>query len=64
MSEFDWRSSDTYKKLQAADAPDFAWECLRRNNDYGSEYRTLQNSGSLGPVSSEFRSRWGLSFRS
>lgn len=64
MSEFDWRSSETYKPLQAADAPDFAWECLRRNNDYRTEYRALQNDGSPDAVSSGFRSRWGLSFRS
>ena len=64
MSEFDWRSSETYKKLQAADAPDFAWECLRRNSDYRSEYRTHHDGGASGAVSREFRNRWGLSFRS
>lgn len=64
MSEFDWRSSETYKQLQTADAPDFAWECLRRNMDYRAEYLTLRNSGTPAAVSSEFRSRWGLSFRS
>jgi hypothetical protein len=63
MSEFDWRSSETYQQLQAADAPAFAWECLRRNNDYRNEYRALNSRGSPAAVSDEFRQRWGLSFR-
>src|ERR1700756_108231 len=33
MFEFDWRSPETYAKLQTAEAADFAWECLRRNSD-------------------------------
>lgn len=64
MSEFDWRSSEQYKKLQTAEAADFAWECLRRNNDYRNEYRALHRSGSPVAVSGAFRNRWGLSFRS
>jgi Family of unknown function (DUF6499) len=34
MFEFDWRSPETYAKLQTAEAADFAWEYLRRNSDY------------------------------
>jgi hypothetical protein len=64
MSEFDWRSSESYKQLETADAPDLAWECLRRNGDYQTEYRALSVDGSSGVVNSEFRRRWGLSFRS
>ena len=63
MSEFDWRSPETYKKLQTAEAPDFAWECLRRNDDYRSEYHAFGSTGSTGAVSTGFRHRWGLSFR-
>jgi hypothetical protein len=33
MFEFDWRSPETYAKLQTAEAADFAWEYLRRNSD-------------------------------
>ena len=64
MSEFDWRASEAYGKLQAADSPDCAWECLRRNGDYRNEFRAIQSRGSPDEVSGEFRSRWGLSFRS
>jgi hypothetical protein len=63
MSEFDWRSPEAYAKMQTAEATEFAWECLRRNGDYREEYRRLQSRGSIPEVSSEFRSRWGLSFR-
>jgi hypothetical protein len=62
MSKLDWRSPDAYKSMQKAEAPDFAWECLRRNKDYQSEYRALRSDPTVVPV--QFRSRWGLSFRS
>jgi hypothetical protein len=63
MSEFDWRSPETYGKLQSAEMPDFAWECLRRNDDYRNEYRALESRGPPVTASNGFRSRWGLSFR-
>jgi hypothetical protein len=47
MFEFDWRSPETYAKLQAAQAADFAWECLRRNGGYREDDRTRQNSGPI-----------------
>lgn len=62
MSELDWRSPEAYKRMQAADAPDFAWECLRRNDDYRRECRAFLGGGSV-EVTAEFRRRWGLSFR-
>jgi hypothetical protein len=37
MSEFDWRSADTYLKLQAARATDLAWEFFRRNDGLRKE---------------------------
>jgi Family of unknown function (DUF6499) len=56
MFEFDWRSPETYAKLQTAEAADFAWECLRRNSDYREEYRTRPNmiSGSMRGSASAF----------
>jgi hypothetical protein len=63
MSEFDWRSPESYKNYQAADEPDFAWECLRRNQNYRNEYLALSGNRLRLAVSSEYRRRWGLSFR-
>ncbi|NPV20037.1 MULTISPECIES: transcriptional regulator domain-containing protein [Bradyrhizobium] len=63
MSEFNWRSSESYKKLETADAADFAWECLRRNPDYRQDYSDLLAQDKDGPTDPAFRQRWGLSFR-
>jgi hypothetical protein len=56
MFEFDWRSPETYAKLQTAEAADFAWEYLRRNTDYREDYRTRPNiiSGSMRKSASAF----------
>jgi len=62
MSKLDWRSPEAYKNMQNAEAADFAWECLRRNNDYQTEYRALRADPTV--VTAGFRSKWGLSFRS
>ena len=43
MSEFDWRSADTYLKLQAARATDLAWEFFAAMMDYGRNYCSLQS---------------------
>jgi hypothetical protein len=56
MFEFDWRSPETYAKLQTAEAADFAWECLRRNRDDREDYRMRPNmtSGSICASASAF----------
>jgi hypothetical protein len=64
MSDFDWRSPETYAKMQAAEAADFAWEYLRRSSDYRSDYNFLSISASPADVSGHFRERWWLTFRS
>jgi hypothetical protein len=43
MFELDWRSPETYAKLQNAEAADFAWECRRRSSDYREDHRTSPN---------------------
>ena len=62
MSEFDWRSPTAYKKMQNAEAADFAWEYLRRNSDYQEDYRNRQNIGSNAAADPAFRQRWGFLF--
>ena len=56
MSEFDWRSPETYAKLQTAEAADFACEYLRRNCDCREDYRTRPDmiSGSMRKSASAF----------
>lgn len=62
MPKFDWRSPESYSKVQNADMAGVAWECLRRNPDYQQHYRALANP--LDGAPSSFRQKWGLSFRS
>ena len=63
MSGFNWRSSaDFYNRIEGAEMPGLAWECLRRNRTFQQNYRTAPQSG-IG-VGTEFRQNWGLVFRS
>jgi hypothetical protein len=56
MCEFDWRSPETYAKLQTAEAADFAWEFLRRNSECREDCRTRPNmtAGSMRKSVSAF----------
>jgi hypothetical protein len=64
MSEFDWRSAESYAGLEDAGREDFAWEYLRRNSEYQEDCRMLQRGRlRLSGVDQKFRLRWGLSFR-
>ena len=62
MPKFDWRSPDAYDRAQEAEITGLAWECLRRNPDFGADCRSALEA--LPKASPEFRQRWGLSFRS
>jgi len=59
-----WRSSETYDYLDDLIAPDLAWEWLRRNADYQSDFA---DSGRSAVAAQRFaalvRPRWGLLFR-
>jgi hypothetical protein len=56
MFEFDWRSPETYEKLQATEAADFAWECLRRNGHCREDYRSRQNSEAIAAIDENLES--------
>lgn len=63
MSEFDWRSPEAYgHAIKSGEMVDFAWESLRRSLNYQIAYRDARPKG--GQVTSEFRRRWGICFRS
>jgi hypothetical protein len=63
MSDFNWRSSQTYDRTQTLEPAGFAWECLRRNHDYRGDHRKLSHSKSDPAMMTAFREKWGLSFR-
>jgi hypothetical protein len=62
MWDFKFGSDEAYATLKIAELHDFAWETLRRNRDYWTDFRSQQARRSL-VMSSKFRQRWGLSFR-
>ncbi|WP_354130029.1 DUF6499 domain-containing protein [Bradyrhizobium sp. RT3b] len=60
MSEFDWRSPEAYQHaINSGEMADFAWESLRRSPNYRTSYRENRSQ-----MTSEFRRRWGVCFRS
>ena len=62
--EGSWRTGSTYDYIDDLNAPDIAWEFLRRNHDYRREYSELQRLGHLAPDKAwALSDRWGLSFR-
>jgi hypothetical protein len=63
MSEIDWRSPGAYQQAtKSGEVADFAWESLRRSPNYRLACQEARSEG--GAVSSEFRRRWGVCFRS
>jgi hypothetical protein len=64
MAKFDWRSADSYSEALNYDAAAFAWEYLRRNPEYRSDYAALVGSISLATRDTlAMRRRWGVCFR-
>lgn len=53
-----WRSSETYDYLDSLDAPDLAWEWLRRNPEYQQDYTRADSP----PLRHELHRKWGLQF--
>lgn len=64
MLSIDWRAPAAYKHTKHIPAAGFAWEYLRRNEDYRREYHTL--AATQRPEAHQlevFSQRWGLRFR-
>lgn len=59
-----WRISTAYDYVNELDAPDLAWEFLRRNPEYRQDYNRLKQRG-LGDdqAAAALSAKWGLSFR-
>ncbi len=62
----DWRLQQTERALNRLERQGFAWEFLRRNPDYRSEYDSLHRTPTSQPgATSRQRStapQWGLRF--
>lgn len=59
-----WRISTAYDYVNELDAPDLAWEFLRRNPEYQHDYSQLKGKDpGEGKAESALSNKWGLSFR-
>ncbi len=63
MLRIDWRSPTAYNFAKNIPAAGFAWEYLRRYDEYQRDYQTITRLGEPIPRSLEaFSKRWGLRF--
>ncbi|WP_430650034.1 transcriptional regulator domain-containing protein [Bradyrhizobium ivorense] len=59
-----WRISTAYDYVNELDAPDLAWEFLRRNPEYQQDYNRLKQRGfGEDEAAAALSAKWGLSFR-
>lgn len=63
MLSIDWRSPAAYRFAKNIPAAGFAWEYLRRHDDYRREFHAIAGSSEPDPERLEaFVRRWGLRF--
>ncbi|MCM2438517.1 hypothetical protein HGO34_02140 [Agrobacterium vitis] len=63
MLSIDWRSPAAYKFAKSIPAAGFAWEYLRRDDDYRREFQAMTATSEQDPELLEaFVQRWGLRF--
>lgn len=63
LNGIDWRSPAAYRHTKHIPAAGFAWEYLRRNDDYRRDYQAIAAIHRRGsPALEAFSDRWGLRF--
>ncbi|GHC64826.1 transcriptional regulator domain-containing protein [Limoniibacter endophyticus] len=63
MLSIDWRSPAAYGYAKHIPAAGFAWEYLRRNDEYRQDCQTIALTGGTAARELEaFAHRWGLRF--
>ena len=63
MLSVDWRVPGAYGHAKTIPAAGFAWEYLRRNDEYRHDFQIITLTGRLGERQLErFAQRWGLRF--
>jgi transcriptional regulator len=63
MLDIDWRSAAAYQHAIAIPASGFAWEYLRRDDDYHRDFDRLSRRKPPAATTLEaFSQRWGLRF--
>lgn len=63
MLRIDWRSPAAYGHTKHIPAAGFAWEYLRRNDEYRHDFQSVSLIGQPAASGMEaFTQRWGLRF--
>lgn len=63
MQSIDWRTPAAYSHVKNLPPAGFAWEYLRRNEDYRNDVRRLEQRSTLDEAEMEvFAYRWGVRF--
>ncbi len=63
MLDIDWRSAAAYQDAKVIPAAGFAWEYLRRDDDYHRDFDRLNRRKSPTATTLDvFSQRWGLRF--
>lgn len=63
MLSIDWRAPAAYRHIKHLPAAGFAWEYLRRNDEYRHDYKAIALNGRSAARDLEaFVKRWGLRF--
>ncbi len=63
MLSIDWRSPAAYRFAKSIPAAGFAWEYLRRDDEYRREFQAITTLRKPDPQRFEaFVKRWGLRF--
>lgn len=63
MLRIDWRAPAAYGHAKAIPPAGFAWEYLRRDENYQRDFQTIASVKELGAAQLEnFSQRWGLRF--
>lgn len=63
MLSIDWRSPAAYEHAQSIPAAGFAWEYLRRDEDYHRDFERMRRIRKPAARSlTAFSDRWGLRF--
>lgn len=63
MLSINWRATAAYGYAKVIPPADFAWEYLRRHEDYHRDFQTITRVKEAGAAHLEaFSQRWGLRF--
>lgn len=64
MFQDDWQARGAYDYVDNLNSAGFAWELLRRHDDYAADYANANFRAALEDGADGPERRWGLRFRS